>query len=54
MDFYKIKFSELSIDMFRILQAVEREPSGERLTVTFENSNGNDRNQKSPGANLYV
>ncbi len=44
----KIKFSELSIDMFRMLQAVEREPSSDRLNENIE------RNQKSPGTNLYV
>ena len=38
----QIKFSELSIDMFRMLQTVEREP--------LLPSN----NEKSPGTNLYV
>ena len=33
----QIKFSELSLDMFRMLQAVEREPSNDRLTGSFEN-----------------
>ena len=42
MILFKIKFSELSIDMFRMLQTVEREPSLDKSS------------EKTPGTTLYV
>lgn len=44
--FNQIKFSESSIDMFRMLQAVEREPSNETSLTTTAT--------KSPGMNSYI
>ena len=49
--FSKIKFSELSLDMFRFLQAVEKEPKLPEDDIAPINLNSGN---KSPATGLFV